>query len=209
LYESFTVRSPRRSSGTPNANPTRRPASEYDLESVRRTTRSDAGRPAERIRGGEVDVRFVDDQDARELRRQGVDLLDRHERADGELGAQKRELRAARRERRRQRPVVRPGDLLEHPALHRDERLVEAVGRDRERHPIARVDDRPQQERQELVGPVARHDAVGGNTVEARRLGTQRRRLGIGVEPDARVDRGVERSQDRLRRRIRVLVVLS
>jgi hypothetical protein len=38
LYESFTVRSPASSAGAPKASPTRRPASEYDFDSVRSTT---------------------------------------------------------------------------------------------------------------------------------------------------------------------------
>ena len=161
----------------------------------------------ERVLAREVDVRLVDDQEAGQRARQRLDPLERHERSRGRVRvAEEGDARARGAERGRQREVVGERDAHGRAPLHGDQRLVEAVGRHRERDAVARVDGRAQDEGQQLVRAVAGHDVVGRHAVHLRRPRAERARLRVGIEPDARVGLARDRLEHVRRGRVRVLV---
>jgi hypothetical protein len=135
----------------------RSPASENDFENVRSTTTFRMARhERHRALAREVDVGLVDDQHAVEPPRELLDGGVRHQRPRRRVRiAEERQPRAVVASSPRQREVARPRHADARAALHRDERLVEAVRRHRERDAVPGVDDRAHEEREALVRAVA------------------------------------------------------
>ena len=95
----------------------------------------------------------------------------------------------------RPRPVLTQRDPLDRRTLDLPQRLVQDVAGIRVRDLLARVDKRPQQDRQDLVAAVAHDDPLGIDVKQLRRRLAERESQRIGIEIQAALGRTTNRLQ--------------